>query len=95
LSSIALLARRTDDLPVFSIPRLLANEHFGVGGALSKHGLGRIFPQGTGLTRPRLTTQTLDLVARRKFEQTYGHGLTKYSTRMQAIMANATLPMST
>ena len=78
---------------VFSISRLLADQHdLGVWRTLAEYGLGRILPKRAGLTGCSLATQTFNPIVG---SLAYAHGLTKYSTRIQAIMAKATLPMST
>jgi hypothetical protein len=88
--------RRPDErpaFPVFSISGLLADQHdLGFWRTFSKYGLGRVFPQRARLTGCRLSTQTLNLVVCPRADT---HGLTKYSTRTQARMAKATLPMRT
>jgi hypothetical protein len=88
--------RRPGERPaflVFSISRLLADKHeLGFWRTFSKYGLGRVFLQRARLTGCRLSRQTLNRVVCPLADT---HGLTKYSTRIQARMAKATLPMRT
>ena len=83
-------------LTVFLIPRLLADQHnLCVLRTLPEYGLGRVFPQRTRLTGRGLATQALDFIVRPVVNHADTHGRTKYSTRIQARIAKATLPMST
>jgi hypothetical protein len=82
-------------LAVFSVPGLFANEHHVcVWRPFTENGLRGVFPKRARLAGRSPAPQRVELTARFAIGVN-AHGLTKYSTRIQARRARATLPMST
>jgi hypothetical protein len=80
---------------VFSIPRLFANEHHvRAWRPFTENGLRGVFPKWARLAGRSSAAQSVEFAARFAIGVS-AHGLTKYSTRIQARRARATLPMST
>jgi len=80
---------------VFSVPGLFANEHHvSVWRPFTENGLRGVFPKWARLAGSSSAAQRVQFAARFAIGAD-AHGLTKYSTRIQARRARATLPMST
>lgn len=90
-------SRRSDErstFAVFSVPGLFADKHhMRVPRSLAEHGLRGVLAEWASLAGCSFPSQLVEFAGRSAIGAN-SHGLTKYSTRIQATMARATLPMS-